>query len=156
MQLPTLPALEPVPVVPTTAAVVNQGVVPVNYSPPDGVDVFGNGILRWEYYGQLAEDEWFDIKIKPHGSENSVFVDWTKSKEYPLHAWNGWQPGLYTWQIGIVKGYKEGDTKHFIADTGRDSQKFIIKWQSAGSGSGGGNTAGGGSSSGGGGNSGGS
>jgi len=145
-----VPTLEPIPVVATVAPAVAQGIMPVNYSPPDGVDVFGSGFLRWEYFGQLAEDEWFDIKIKPFGSENSAFVDWTKSKEYPLHAWTGWSPGLYTWQIGIVKGYKEGETKHFVADTGRDSQKFIIKWQSAGGGgSGGGGNAGGGSAGGG-------
>jgi len=150
-----IPTLQPVPIVPTSSNPVFQGVMPVNYSPPDGVDVFGSGLLRWEFFGTLAEDEWFDIKIKPYGSDNSVFVDWSKEKQYPISAWSGWQPGLYTWQIGIVKGYKEGDTKHFIEDTGRDSQPFIIKWQAAGSGGGGGNT-GGTSGGGGGGNSGGS
>jgi hypothetical protein len=134
-------------VTPSTAAVIGD-VVPIGYSPPDGVDVFGSGILRWEYYGQLAADEWFDIKIKPLGSNDSAFVDWTKEKEYHLLAWSGWQPGLYTWQIGIVKGYKTGDTKEFIADTGRDSQPFIIKWQAAGHGGGGAGTSGGTSSGG--------
>ncbi len=91
------------------------------------------------------------------GSENSAFVDWTRVPEYQLNSWSGWTPGLYTWQIGIVRGYKEGDTKHLIADTGRDSPKFIIKWQAAGHGGGGGGSSvsggggnnGGGSSSGG-------
>jgi uncharacterized membrane protein YgcG len=153
-----IPTLQPLPVV--TAAVasgaVAQGVLPVSYSPPDGVDVFGGGLLRWEFYGNLAEDEWFDVKIRPVGSNDSVFVDWTKEKEYPLGPWSGWQPGLYTWQIGIVQGYKEGDTKHFIADTGRNTQPYLIKWQAAGGGGGGGSTGGGGGGGGGGGNSGGS
>jgi hypothetical protein len=119
--------------------------LPVSYSPPDGVDVFGGTLLRWEYIGELAEDEWFDIKIRPYGSHDSVFVDWSKSKEYSLGTWPGWTPGLYTWQIGIVKGYKEGDTKHFVADTGRDSQPFVIKWQTPGGGGGaGGGAVGGG------------
>jgi hypothetical protein len=131
--------------------------IPVNYAPPDGVDVFGGVTLRWEYYGQLAEDEWFDIKIKPFGSESSVFVDWSKSNTYQLNPWNGWTAGLYTWQIGIVKGTKTGDTKNFIADTGRDSQKSIIKWQVEGYDGGGGNKQpGNGNGGGGGGNSGGS
>ena len=149
----TPPTLAPVPVVPTAPQMLG-GVIPVGYSPPDGVDVFGDTILRWTYYGELAPDEWFDIKIKPLGSENSAFVEWSKSTEYALRPWSGWTPGLYTWQIGIVKGYKEGQTKHFIADTGRDSEKFIIKWQGYGSGGGGGGDnggGGGGSSNGGGG-----
>ena len=79
-------------------------------------------------------------------------MDWSKTPEYELRPWNGWTPGLYTWQIGIIKGQLEGETKHFIADTGRDSEPFLIKWQAAGGGGGGG----GGSSSGGGGGGGGS
>jgi hypothetical protein len=121
----------------------------VSYSPPDGIDVFGGTHLRWTFYGQLAEDEFFDIKIKPYGSHDSAFVDWSKSPEYELHPWNGWKPGLYTWQIGIVKGYLEGETKHFLADTGRDSQPFLIKWQAAAGGGGGGSNVGGGGGSGG-------
>jgi hypothetical protein len=134
-----------------TAQVGPQGTVPASYSPPDGVDVFGNTILRWTFYGPLAADEFFDIKIKPVGSNDSVFVDWTKSTEYELRPWSGWQPGLYTWQIGLIKGYLEGEAKHFMADTGRDSQPFLIKWQGAagggsngvGAGGGGGNSSGG-------------
>lgn len=138
-----IPTVEPLPVVPTTVPVSVEGAIPVAYSPPNEVDVFGNVVLRWEYGGLLAEDEFFDIKIKPFGSENSAFVDWSKSKEYELRPWNGWSPGLYTWQIGIVKGYLEGDTKHFIEDTGRDSQKFVIKWQNVGHGGDGGSSGGG-------------
>jgi hypothetical protein len=125
---------------------------PANYAPPDGVDIFGTVMLRWDYLGVLAEDEFFDIKIKPAGSQNSAFVDWSKSPAYELKPWSGWTPGLYTWQIGIVKGNLEGETKHFISDTGRDSQPFIIKWQAAGHGGGdggGGGNSGGGNSSGG-------
>jgi uncharacterized membrane protein YgcG len=153
----TLPALTPVPVV--AAGIIAQGQpIPITYSPPDGVDVFGKVILRWEYYGELAEDEFFDIKIKPAGSQNSAFVDWSKTRSYELRAWSGWTPGLYTWQIGIVKGYLEGESKHFIADTGRDSAPLVIKWQQAGggggnSGGGGGGNSGNGGNSGGGGNS---
>jgi uncharacterized membrane protein YgcG len=151
-----LPTLAPVPIVPA-APVIPGGSIPVSYSPPDGVDVFGNTILRWTYYGQLTPDEFFDIKIKPFGSNDSAFVDWSKSTEYQLRPWSGWTPGLYTWQIGIVKGHLEGTTKHFIADTGRDSKPFLIKWQPAGGGGGGGGGStgsgggggGGGSSSGG-------
>lgn len=130
--------------------------IPVSYAPPDGVDVFGSTILRWEFFGQLAPDEYFDIKLKPAGSNDSAFVDWTKTMTYELHLWSGWAPGLYTWQIGIVKGRLEGETKQFIADTGRDSQAFLIKWQPAGGGGGGGggsSTGGGGSNGGGGGGS---
>ena len=147
----TPPTLEPVPVVPTAVNPGFVGLIPVEYSPPDVVDVFGNTILRWTYSGELAPDEWFDIKIKPLGSENSAFVDWTRSTEYELRSWSGWTGGVYTWQIGIVKGYKEGETKHFIADTGRDSEKFIIKWQAPGGDSGGGGGGNGGSGGGGGG-----
>ena len=113
--------------------------------------MFGGTLLRWTYYGQLAPDEFFDIKIKPVGSNDSVFVDWSKTPEYELRPWNGWTPGLYTWQIGIIKGSLEGETKHFIADTGRDSEPFLIKWQAAGGGGGGGgnNSSGGGGGGGG-------
>jgi hypothetical protein len=124
------------------------GVAPIIYTPADGVDVFGSTLLRWEYAGQLAADEFFDIRIKPLGSNNSVFVDWTKNTEYELHGWSGWLPGSYTWQIGIIKGYLEGDTKHFEADTGRDSQAFVIKWQQAGQSGGGAGSPSGGNSGG--------
>ena len=144
-----LPTLEPVPVVPTPTLIAAGGLLPVNYAPPNEVDVFGNVVLRWAYSGQLAADEFFDIKIKPVGSENSVFVDWSKTPEYELRPWSGWSPGLYTWQIGIVKGYLEGETKNFIADTGRDSAKFTIKWQDVGHGGGGNGGGGGGGRSGG-------
>jgi len=147
-----LPTLVPLAIAPASRTAVMGG-IPVGYSPPDGADTFGGTILRWEYFGELAPDEFFDIKIKPFGSQNSVFVDWTRSKEYALTPWNGWAPGLYTWQIGIVKGYREGETKHFIADTGRDSQPFVIKWQASG---GGGGSSGGGAPAGGGGGGGGS
>ena len=150
-----LPTLRPVPVVPTVS-VVRAGTTPIGFSPPDGVDVFGNTVLRWIYEVELAEDEWFDIKIKPLGSENSAFVDWTKAKAYELRPWHGWTPGLYTWQIGIVKGYKEGETKNFIADTGLDSDKAIIKWQALGNSGGSGGSHAGGSGGGGGNSSGGS
>lgn len=127
-----LPTLAPVPLVPVSAPSLT-GTTPVSYAPPSGVDVFGNTLLRWTFYGSLAPDEWFDIKIKPVGSNNSVFVDWTKSTEYALQPWSGWQPGLYNWQIGIVKGFiDENGNKNFIADTGRDSQSFVIKWQASG------------------------
>lgn len=148
-----IPTLQPVPVIAAASGPVAQGLVPASYSPPDGVDVFGGALLRWEFFGELAEDEWFDVKIRPYGSNDSVFVDWTKSSEYPLSTWSGWQPGLYTWQIGIVKGTKEGNTKNFIADTGRNSQPFVIKWQTAGGGGGGGGGAATGGGGGGGGNS---
>lgn len=144
-----LPSLAPLPVIAASANVPSHGLVPFNYSPPDGVDVFGNVVLRWEFMGELAEDEFFDIKIRPLGSNDSVFVDWSKSPEYTLRPWNGWTPGLYTWQIGIIKGTLEGETKHFNADTGRDSEPLLIKWQAAGGGGGGGGAAGGGGSSGG-------
>jgi hypothetical protein len=138
-----LPALAPVPVIQTSFVQPGSN-LPISYSPPDGIDVFGSTVLRWTYNGILAEDEFFDVKIKPQGSNNSVFVDWSKSPEYTLQPWSGWQPGLYTWQIGIVKGNLEGDTKHFIADTARDSQPFLIKWQAGGSGGSGGGSNGGG------------
>lgn len=142
--------LAPVPV--TSLPVMVGETVPINYAPPNGVDVFGAVMLHWDYFGALAEDEFFDIKLKPFGSQNSAFVDWAKSPEYELRPWSGWTPGLYTWQIGIIKGYLEGDTKHFMTDTGRDSQPFLLKWQVVGDnggGSGGGSQGGGNNSSGG-------
>jgi len=131
-----LPTLAPMPLIPVSAPVTNPtGTTPVSYAPPSGVDVFGGTLLRWTYYDSLAPDEWFDVKIKPVGSNNSVFVDWTKSTEYILQPWSGWQPGLYNWQIGIVRGtLDENGNKNFIADTGRDSQAFVIKWQANGGG----------------------
>lgn len=147
--LPAPPALAPLPVTSTGAMVIPTEGIPASYLPPDGVDVFGSTILRWTYTGQLAADEYFDIKIKPLGSNDSAFVDWTRSTEYELRPWSGWSPGIYTWQIGIIRGSLNGQTKQFIADTGRDSQPFIIKWQAGGGGSSGGN--GGGSATGGGG-----
>jgi len=148
----TLSALSPLPV---TTKMVNQFSTPYIYSPPDGVDVFGDTILRWKFKGELASDEYFDIKIRPYGSERSAFVDWTKSTEYTLRPWSGWQPGIYTWEIGIIKGHKEGDTKHFLGDTGRNSESYLIKWQpffgSTSSNGGGSSNSGGSGSSGGGG-----
>lgn len=140
-KLTPLPTLAPVPISPTG---FTGGNLPFSYSPPDGVDVFGSTVLRWTYSGILAEDEFFDIRLRPAGSNASVFVDWSKSPEYLLQPWSGWQPGLYTWQIGIVRGNLEGSTKHFIADTGRDSQPLLIKWQAGGGGGGGSSSSGGG------------
>lgn len=139
-RLAPLPTLAPLPVVQASFSQPG-GSLPLSYSPPDGVDVFGSTILRWTYNGVLAPDEYFDIRIKPLGSNDSAFVEWSKSPEYTLQPWSGWQPGLYTWEIGIIKGTYEGQTKHFIADTGRISQPFLIKWQAGGGG--GGNGAGG-------------
>ncbi|RME69722.1 MAG: hypothetical protein D6784_17920 [Chloroflexi bacterium] len=133
-----LPTLAPVPVVPNAPG-IPSGSAPVIYSPPDGVDVFGGTILRWTFYGELGPEEFFDIRIKPYGSNDSAFVDWTRSTEYELRPWSGWKPGLYTWEIGIIRGYYEPDgSKHFLEDTGRVSQQFLIKWQAAGGGGGGG------------------
>jgi uncharacterized membrane protein YgcG len=146
-----LPTLTPVPLVPS-GPIRPSGSIPVSYSPPNGVDVFGSTILRWTYYGELAADEFFDIRIKPVGSQDSVFVDWSKSTEYNLRPWSGWAPGLYHWQIGIIKGYLDPNgAKHFIADTGRDSKLFLIKWQANGGGGGGSSSGGGSGNSGGGG-----
>jgi uncharacterized membrane protein YgcG len=113
--------------------------------------VFGSTLLRWIYTGQLAADEFFDIRLKPSGSNDSAFVAWSKTPAYELHPWSGWQPGLYTWEIGIIKGALEGDTKHFIADTGRTSHPLLIKWQAGGGGGngGGGSSVGSGSTGGG-------
>lgn len=148
-----LPTLAPVPIALAGQAQVNlMGGVPVSYSPPNGVDVFGSAILRWAYTGQLAADEFFDIRLKPAGSNDLAFVAWSKTPVYELHPWSGWQPGLYTWEIGIIKGALEGDAKHFIADTGRASKPMLIKWQAGGGGNGGGGgniTAGGGNTGGG-------
>jgi hypothetical protein len=141
--LPALPTLAPLPVAPT-AVVSQSGDSPIAYGPPDGVDVFGGTLLRWNYGGVLAPDEFFDIRIKPYGSNNSAFVEWTKAPEYQLNPWSGWQPGLYTWQIGIIKGTLEGGNKHFIADTGRASQLLLIKWQAGGGNGGPGSSGGGG------------
>ncbi|MFN8459199.1 MAG: hypothetical protein U0401_31875 [Anaerolineae bacterium] len=146
--LPILPTLAPMPVTPA-AAVSPAGEAPIAYGPPNGVDVFGGTLLRWSYGGALAPDEFFDIRIKPYGSNNSAFVEWTKTPEYQLNPWSGWLPGLYTWQIGIIKGTLEGGTKHFIADTGRVSQPFLIKWQAGGGGGGGSSAPGGGGGGGG-------
>lgn len=129
-----IPTLAPVPVVSVNQIRTANGLISVGYAPPDGADVFGSALLRWEYPRELAPDEFFDIKIKPLGSENSVFVDWSKTEEYRLSPWNGWQPGLYTWQIGIIKGTLNGNTKHFITDTGQDSQPMLLKWQAGGNG----------------------
>jgi hypothetical protein len=148
-ELAPLPTLAPVPFVQANFSQPG-GSLPISYSPPDGVDVFGSTVLRWTYPGVLAEDEFFDIKIKPLGSNSSAFVDWSKSPEYTLQPWSGWQPGLYTWQIGIIKGNYEDETKHFIADTGHDSQPFLIKWQASGGGGGGGGGSNGGGGGGGG------
>jgi hypothetical protein len=152
-----LPTLAPVPLVSDPVAMSNpSGTTPVSYAPPNGVDVFGGTLLRWTFYGPLAPDEWFDIKIKPFGSNDSVFIDWTKSTEYALQPWSGWQPGLYQWQIGIVRGtIGENGQKYFIEDTSRDSELFVIKWQansgrhssSGTTNTGGSNTAGGGGGS---------
>ncbi len=132
---PWRPVAQPLPTlaaVPIVAGRALAGGAPGGYSPPNGVDVFGATILRWEFPGYLAPDEYFDIKIKPYGSQNSAFVAWSKSKEFVLTPCSGWQPGLYTWQIGVVQGYIEGGAKHFVADTGRDSQPMLIKWQAGG------------------------
>jgi len=149
--LQPLPTLAPLPTAPTAAIESPGGSIAFNYSPPDGVDVFGSTVLRWTFGDQLAADEFFDIRIRPYGSNNSAFVAWSKTPEFELHPWSGWQPGLYTWQIGIVKGYLEGENKHFVADTGRNSQPFLVKWQAAGGGGGGSAVSGGGGGGGGGG-----
>jgi hypothetical protein len=115
---------------------------PIVSPPSDGFTVGGKIILCWTYNGELTEDEYFDIRVKPKDSNDSVFTAWTKEKRYELNPWSSWSENDYILQIGIIKGYYEGEKEHFISDTGRDSESLLIKWRKDSGGSGGSNGGG--------------
>ncbi|MFN8458721.1 MAG: hypothetical protein U0401_29385 [Anaerolineae bacterium] len=141
--LPALPTLAPMPVAP---AAVMRSVRRQSHSVWTAMGLMylaerccaGPMAALWLQMNSLTSVS------NPTAATIPVFVEWTKTPEYQLNPWSGWQPGLYTWQIGIIKGTLEGENKHFIGDTGRASQPLLIKWQAGGGGGGNGGPGGGG------------
>ena len=74
-----------------------------SYFPPvltDNSIIGCNVILRWQWSGILAENEWFDIRVwevsdVPHSQT------WAKANEY---VWSLSEAGDYVWEVAICRG----------------------------------------------------
>lgn len=77
---------------------------PTPYPPPEliGAEIIVcNATFEWSWSGNLAEDEWFDVRVgigEPHS------VVWTKEREFTYSLIDG---GEYYWQIVICRGRPE-------------------------------------------------
>lgn len=109
---------------------------PTSYSPPqlieppDGMTIMG-GLTRfaWTWEGTLGPDEYFDLKIRPLGDPNSVFVDWSKEPVYILDA--RIVPLLeenktYIWTIQILRGHYDGEKKILETFLSPESGGFVM------------------------------
>ena len=88
--------------------------------------------LTWEWPGQLAADEYFDVRVW-FEDQQPLGVAWTKATAYPLydHTRPEWlrdpgPSGAYHWSVAVLKGHFEGtdgvpDT--FLAES--SSRTFI-------------------------------
>ncbi|MEM7345419.1 MAG: hypothetical protein AAF485_14355, partial [Chloroflexota bacterium] len=65
----------------------------------EGLEAF----LHWSWNGVLASDEYFDIKIRPEGQTNSVYVAWEAGTGHTFQA--SLSPGRYYWSVQVVQGY---------------------------------------------------
>jgi tetratricopeptide (TPR) repeat protein len=83
-----------------TPTVVPPTPLPPSYPPPKliGIDVGCNVTFRWDWPRELAEDEWFAVRVgivTPHS------VVWVKDREY-THSLD--DAGDYVWEVAICRG----------------------------------------------------
>ena len=78
---------------------------PVLEAPADGVSLLGTDfVLRWSWPGQLAEDQYFDVRVWREG-EPHYGIAWAKQPEYPIKGYiRDHGPGTYFWQIAVIRG----------------------------------------------------
>jgi hypothetical protein len=79
---------------------------PVLLSPEDvsalSQSTFSTYLLSWQWDGELAENEWFDVRVWQEGTPH-YGVAWTKEQEY-------WYDlclqgnGLFSWSVAVIRG----------------------------------------------------
>lgn len=106
-------------------------VLPILLEPGDGV-IIEEGrqiLLKWAWPGSLGPNEYFDIKFKPDGQDESAHIIWEKDQEHEFTA--NLPPGRYYWSVQVLKGsYKNGEAKpenrQFEAFLGPESEPRLI------------------------------
>lgn len=82
---------------------------PTLLEPIDGATIH-SGSLRWTYNCELAENEFFDVRIWRPG-EPHYGVTWTKEPFYAAAAGYGY--GVFYWSIAVVRG-RDGNPESFV------------------------------------------
>jgi hypothetical protein len=78
-------------------------------------------VLRWDWDGQLAENEYFDVRVWKEGQPH-YGIGWTKTSEYILPTSLGSGDGEYFWSIAVIRG-RDG---HWEADLSQESPPRIF------------------------------
>lgn len=97
------------------ASASNNNVPNVACSPPtllepvDGA-IIHSGSLRWTYNCELAENEFFDVRIWRSGQPH-YGVTWTKEPFYAAATGHGY--GVFHWSIAVVRG-RDGNPESFV------------------------------------------
>lgn len=116
---PPTPTGTPVPTASPTPRVYPT---PVLLSPEDGAH-FAAGIpaeLRWSWAGDLAADEYYDVRVWPEG-EPHTGVAWTKE---PYLQFTG-EPGIaYRWAVAVIRG-QEGQ---MLEQLSAESEARSLLW----------------------------
>jgi hypothetical protein len=92
------PISEPLPV---SVIVYKPPPPPPSYPPPELVEASilqCNVTFRWAWPRELAEDEWFAVRVgvgEPHS------VAWVKEREY---TYTLTEPGEYVWEVKVCRG----------------------------------------------------
>jgi thiol-disulfide isomerase/thioredoxin len=101
---------------------------PKSYSPPvlvnpaDGTTLAAETMaeLRWHWDGDLAVDEYFDVRFWQEGAPH-LGIAWTKEPRYPVRG----EPGIrYLWAIAVIRG-QDGQ---FQAQLSPESLSRSIQW----------------------------
>ncbi|MCB9100465.1 MAG: tetratricopeptide repeat protein [Anaerolineales bacterium] len=89
---------------------------PIN--PSDGTFISQGPVrFEWEWPDILAPNEYFDLKIRPIDSPNSIYFDWTKETFYIFNPVTDPIPPLeggkkYVWSVQVLEGhYDESGNK---------------------------------------------
>ncbi|MEM7345418.1 MAG: hypothetical protein AAF485_14350 [Chloroflexota bacterium] len=98
------PAPSPTPKIYATA--------PILLEPTEGVVVEQGReiLLHWSWNGLLAENERFDIKIRPDGQSRSAYVAWEEGTGHTFQA--NLSPGRYYWSVQVIEGIYTNDSGH--------------------------------------------
>ncbi len=85
---------------------------PVLISPVEGavVEEKREMLLQWSWNGLLAENEHFDVKIRPDGQDRSAYVAWEVGEGHNFVA--NLTPGRYYWSVQVIQGYYQNDSGH--------------------------------------------
>ena len=79
-------------------------IAPVITGPRAGAQVLQNRriVLRWFWNGLLAENEYFDVKIRPEAQPKSAYTAWESAD---VHAFSATlPPGRYFWTVQVLRG----------------------------------------------------